>query len=252
LTDTTWAVDLDGVMWRGDVPIDGSADAVARLVGSGRSVVFCTNNSSETRAFYEDKLARMGVADSTVVGSADAAASLISEGERVLLVAGNGAREAAERAGAILVAPDEYASADVVLVGFHKTFDYAAMTRAVRAVLAGARLIATNDDPVYPDADGLSPGCGSILASIERGSGVRATIAGKPNPPMTELIRRRFGDAGVFVGDSLLTDRPMAAALGWPFGLVLSGNVDAEEVPPDQDPAWVAPDLATLVERILR
>ena len=67
----TWAVDLDGVMWRGDLPIDGSAGAVGRLVASGRRVVFCTNNSSETVAHYGAKLARMGVADATVVGSAD-------------------------------------------------------------------------------------------------------------------------------------------------------------------------------------
>ena len=119
-------------------------------------------------------------------------------------------------------------------------------------MLGGARLVATNDDPVYPDSDGLAPGCGSILASIERGSGVRATVAGKPNPPMAAVIRERFGDDGVFVGDSLLTDRAMARALGWPFGLVLSGNVRADDVPADQDPAWVAPDLATLVDRIVQ
>ena len=41
----TWALDLDGVLWRGDMPIPGSADAVARLRARGERVVFLTNNA---------------------------------------------------------------------------------------------------------------------------------------------------------------------------------------------------------------
>ena len=246
-----WALDLDGVMWLGDTPIPGAAEAVARLTAAGHRVVFCTNNSSQRIGYYEEKLTRFGVAPATaanVISSAQAAGSLLSAGERVLLCAGAGAREAAEGAGAEIVPHDRFAHAQTVLVGFHSSFDYAAMTAAVRAILGGARLVATNDDPIYPAADGPAPGCGSILASIERGSGVRAVVAGKPHPPMAELIRERFGDDGVFVGDSLATDGAMATALGWPFGLVLSGNIGADGVPADQDPAWVAADLAALVD----
>lgn len=246
-----WALDLDGVMWLGDTPIPGAAEATARLTAAGHSVVFCTNNSSQRVSFYQEKLARFGVADTVaanVISSAQAAGSLLSSGERVLLCAGDGANEAAELAGAEIVSPDRFAEAQTVLVGFHSTFDYSAMTAAVRAVLNGARLVATNDDPIYPAADGPAPGCGSILASIERGSGTRAVIAGKPHPPMAALIRERFGPAGVFVGDSLNTDGAMATALGWPFGLVLSGNLGVADVPADQPPEWVAADLATLVD----
>jgi HAD superfamily hydrolase (TIGR01450 family) len=245
-----WVLDLDGVMWLGDTPIPGAAEATTRLTAAGHTVAFCTNNSSQRVGFYQEKLARFGVADeaaANVISSAQAAGSLLHPGERVLLCAGEGAREAAEVAGAEIVPHEHFAAAQTVLVGFHKSFDYAAMTAAVRAVLGGARLVATNDDPIYPAADGPAPGCGSILASIERGSGTRALIAGKPHPPMAELVRRRFGEHGVFVGDSLGTDGAMATALGWPFGLVLSGNLGLADVPPDQDPGWVAPDLATLV-----
>jgi len=249
-------------MWLGETPIPGSAEAVARLRATGHRVAFCTNNSSERVGFYQQKLARLGVdgvAAGDVITSAQAATAFLRPGERVLLCAGDGASEAAELAGAVIVRPAELhgepadspavASIGTVLVGFHRTFDYAAMTVAVRAVRAGARLVATNDDPIYPSADGPAPGCGSILASIERGASVRATVAGKPNAAMADVIRTRLGDHGVFVGDSLNTDGAMAAALGWPFGLVLSGNIGPNAVPPDHPAAWVAADLARLVER---
>lgn len=248
----TWALDLDGVMWRGHLAIDGSAAAVARLIDAGHRVVYCTNNSSEPIGHYVERLVEMGCStttDADVVSSAVAAGSLVDAGERVLSCAGAGAREALERAGAEVVEAGSGAGGtfDTVVVGFHRHFDYARMTDAVRAVLAGARLVATNDDARYPAADGPAPGCGSILASIERGAGVTATVAGKPYPTMAAVIRERFGDDGVFVGDSLGTDGAMADALRWPFGLVLSGNVGAAQVPPDHDPRWVADDLAALV-----
>ncbi|MDQ1434117.1 MAG: Haloacid dehalogenase-like hydrolase, partial [Actinomycetota bacterium] len=38
--------DLDGVVWRGETPIAGSAAGIAQLRDAGLRVVFLTNNSS--------------------------------------------------------------------------------------------------------------------------------------------------------------------------------------------------------------
>ena len=56
--------DLDGVVYRGDVPVPGAADLVARLHASGVKVRFATNNSLATRADYVRTLAAMGIAAS--------------------------------------------------------------------------------------------------------------------------------------------------------------------------------------------
>ena len=48
--------DLDGVVWRGETPIPGSAEAIARLRAGGRRVVFMTNNSSIPIAGYVERL----------------------------------------------------------------------------------------------------------------------------------------------------------------------------------------------------
>jgi 4-nitrophenyl phosphatase len=243
-----WVLDLDGVVWLGDTPIPGAADAVARLRAAGEEVVFCTNNSSAPVTSVEAKLARHAIpAEGAVVGSATAAATLVAPGERVLVCGGPGIVEAVTAVGATVVRDGP---ADVVIVGYDRGFDYDRLHRASAAVRAGARLLATNDDATYPTAEGLLPGGGSLLAAVETASGVTATVAGKPYGPMAELLRARLGPRGVMVGDRPDTDGRFAAALGYPFALVLSGvSASADRV--DPAPAHVAADLAELVERHL-
>lgn len=249
-----WVIDLDGVIWTGSEAVPGSADAVRRLIESEHGVWFCTNNSSQTTADYETALAHHGIdGRGRVVSAAHAAASVIAPGDRVLCCSGPGVIEAVERAGAVVVDPRDAPGGicvDVVMVGFHRDVTYDILRLATRAVLGGARFVATNDDPIYPDADGPAPGCGAILAAIERASGRRAEVAGKPNGAMVALIRDLTGaERGVVVGDSPGTDGGLAAGLGWDFGLVLTGNTTPDRIPDATDRAWVAADLAELVER---
>jgi glycerol-1-phosphatase len=87
----TWLLDLDGVVWLGERPIDGAADAVARLRRAGERVIFATNNSWARVADQESKLDGMGIpAAGDVVTSAMAAATLVEPGERVLVSGGPG------------------------------------------------------------------------------------------------------------------------------------------------------------------
>lgn len=242
------ALDLDGVLWLGEAPIPGAAAAVARLRAAGHAVVFCTNNSSRPVAEVEAKLERHGIpAAGGVVTSAMAAAALVEPGERVLICAGAGALEEVERRGAV---PVREGPADAVLVGLHLDFDYERLRAASAAVHAGARLLATNDDATYPTPRGPIPGGGAILAAVETAAGVRATVAGKPFAPMADLVRALLGDEGTMVGDRPETDGRFAVALGYRFALVLTGvSTTAEGMDPEPD--LVAPDLPTLVDRLL-
>jgi len=247
--------DLDGVIWLGDKPIAGSADAIARLRAAGHRVVFVTNNSFSPVAEVEAKLAAFGVpAEGDVLTSAQAAATLVSPGARVLLAGGPGAAEALTAAGAVLVGPDEDpARADVVVVGFHRSFDYEGRRRASAAVRAGARLLATNDDATYPTPDGPIPGGGAILAAIATASGVAPTIAGKPYEPMASLVRTVLGadvDNGiVMVGDRPDTDGRFAKTLGARFALVHTGVTIPGDTP-DPAPDLEGADLAAIAAQL--
>jgi len=244
-----WALDLDGVIWRGDVPISGAAEAVHRLQASGVPVVFVTNNSSQVVSAVEGKLASQGIsAAGAVRTSAQAAASLLSAGERVLVCGGDGLVEAIASVGGVAVVNggNDPGPVDAVLCGFWRDVDYDRLRWATTSVMRGARLLASNDDATYPGPDGLLPGGGATLAAVERATGVDATVAGKPHRPMADWLRGELGPTGTMVGDRLDTDGLFARALGWRFGLVLSGVTTAVEGA-GPAPDLVAPDLAALV-----
>lgn len=242
----TWALDLDGVLWRGKEPIRGSADAVAALRERGHRVVFLTNNSHQPVQAYVAKLRDMGVevGDDDVITSGQAAASLLDPGTTGLVCAGPGVEEALRLRG---VTPVREGEADAVLVGWHDDFDYGRLTAAMAAVLGGARLVGTNDDATYPTESGLIPGGGSLLAAVAYASSVTPEVAGKPNPAMVALIEARVGDVEVMVGDRPNTDGLLARNLGARFALVTSGVTHLDDLPVEPEPDLVAPDLASVV-----
>ena len=65
------------------------------------------------------------------------------------------------------------------------------------------------------------------------------------------LVRSRFGERGIIAGDRPSTDGALAAALGWPFALVVSeATLDSDE-PADHDAAFVGPSLAALADQMI-
>ncbi len=241
-------------MWTGSEPIEGSADAVQRLVHAGHEVVFVTNNSFSTIAEQEAKLARFGVdAVGRVMNSAMAGASLVNAGERAFVFGGPGIREALLARDVVLVDSFEHGdeAPDAVVVGLDWDLSYERLRIAVQAVLAGARLIATNHDPVYPTERGFFPGAGAFVGAVEAAVGHAAVVAGKPMAPMAALVQARYGAEGIMVGDRPDTDGAFAGALGYRFGLVLSGVTDEEQLPTDPPADDVAADLATMVDQLL-
>jgi len=257
LDDFVVCCDLDGVIWRGEQIIDGAAGGVAELRNAGLRVVFLTNNSSGRVRDYVARLAGAGIAarPDEVGSSAQAAVALIASslpaGARVLPCAGAGVVEALEAANFEVV---ERAPADAVVVGWHSTFDFERLRLAADAVRSGARYIATNLDPTYPGAAGLLPGAGSIAAAVSTASGRAPEVAGKPHAPTVELVRSRFATRGVMVGDRPSTDGALAAALEWPFALVLSGVAGApgEEPVPEPAPPFVAANLGDLAPQLVK
>lgn len=247
-----WALDLDGVIWLGDEPIPGAAEAVARLQRTADPVAFVTNNSFTRRSAVIGKLQRHGIdAHDLVFTSAMAAASLVEPGSKALVCAGPGVFEELELRGVytmdVSAEGAERWGADSVVVGFHRHFDYHRMMVASTAVRDGAQLIGTNTDATYPTPTGPIPGAGSILASIVTASGVDPTLAGKPHEPIARIVRDALGLRGMVVGDRSDTDGEFAMVLGYEFGLVLSGVTASNSVPAVPAPDLIASDLHALV-----
>ena len=250
--------DLDGVVWLAHQPIPGSVGAIASLREAGIRVVFVTNNSFST---YDEQVAALGSigvpAEGDIVTSAMSAATAIKSGWRVLLCGSRGLIEEIGRvADDVVVAYNEPMAAgdfDAVVVGFHREFNYQVLTDALTAVRGGAVLIGSNDDPTYPTPNGPIPGGGSILAAIEKASGVTPTVTGKPYEPMALLVREMCGDVlpeeMVMIGDRSDTDGGFARTMGARFAMVLSGVMPTAD---GSEADIVAPDLAGVVEILLK
>jgi HAD superfamily hydrolase (TIGR01450 family) len=250
LTQGTWVIDLDGVIWLAGEPIGDVGRAVDSLRAAGVRTLFATNNSAPTRAEYHERLAKCGITttDDDLLSSADVAAEMLPVGSTALIVADDGVREALTNRGVTIV---EAGPADAVVVGWTRSFTFDSIDRAARAVRAGARLIGTNEDPTHPTPHGLSPGNGALLAAVATAAETTPEVAGKPHAPTAAAIKARAGDLTLMVGDRPSTDGALAEQLAIPFALVLSGVTDANHVPTDPAPEQVAPDLAALVQTLL-
>jgi HAD superfamily hydrolase (TIGR01450 family) len=148
-----YVFDLDGTVYLDDRLLPGAAETIAGLRDHGARVAFLTNKPLELPADYAAKLTRLGVpaAASDVVSSTDALllylrerapdARLLVVGEPVLvdLLATHG-----------FVLSNDPDRTDLVVVSFDRTFDYAKLLLAFRAIRAGARLVGTNPDPYCP------------------------------------------------------------------------------------------------------
>ncbi|MEM3401989.1 MAG: HAD-IIA family hydrolase [Candidatus Hadarchaeales archaeon] len=225
-------LDMDGVLYRGDTPLEGAAEAVREMKRRGLRVLFLTNNSTLSRSSYVRKLRRMGIPaeKEEIITSGYVTAVYLKRNfpsARVFAIGGRGVFEELREAGVKVLGIDEAIKATHVVVGLDPNLTYKKIEAGVRAILKGADFIATNSDPTYPTEDGLSPGAGAVIGALEGSTGKKPRlIFGKPSLGMVEMALRLLGvEKGkvVMVGDRLDTDVAVGKKLGLRTILVLTG-----------------------------
>ena len=83
---------------------------------------------------------------------------------------------------------------DYVVVGEGRTFNFEMVEAAVRMILGGAKLIATNLDPNCPTQHGhAARAAGRWWRCSRRPAGVKAFSVGKPSPVMMRAARKELG-----------------------------------------------------------
>ena len=248
--------DLDGVFWRGDQPVPGAADSVARLKEAGFPVRFVSNNSSFDREGVLNQLRRFGVdaeLEEVFVVSHVLAKEIARRENRatVYLIGADGMRKELENHGLrVIDEPEEidYLT-DFVVAGNDPELSMAKLTRALRCLEKGARYAVPNLDITYPVEDGLMPGSGVVAAAVQAMAGREPDIMiAKPKPDLllkaVDSMGIRPGE-GLMVGDSLKSDIPAAAAAGMPSLLVLTGGVTQEQIEQaDVRPTFVTESVA--------
>jgi NagD protein len=227
-------LDMDGVVYRGSRLVPGASEFIARLRSHDIPLRFLTNNSQRARRDVVLKLSRLGIeaSEEEVFTCAMATARFLASqkpGGTAYVIGEHGLAAALHHNGYSVVDDD----ADFVVVGEGRTLTFEMIERGVRLVEKGARLIATNLDPHCPTEQGIRPGCGAIVAMIERATGVQAFSVGKPSPIMMRAARKEMGlrtDATIMVGDTMETDILGAVQMGYRSVLVLSGGTRRQDL----------------------
>ncbi|HEY73595.1 MAG TPA: HAD-IIA family hydrolase [Thermoflexia bacterium] len=246
-------IDMDGVLWRGDEPMDGLQEFFAFLRQNSIDFILATNNSSRTPEQYVAKLARFGVEVPAehVLTSAQATAAYLATvappGARVYTIGGEGLRRALEQRSFVLADED----AAYVVVGWDRQLTWDKLATAALLIHAGAEFIGTNPDVNYPTERGPVPGCGAQLAALEVTTGVAPVVIGKPEAWMYEEALRRMGahsESTAMLGDRLDTDIVGAARAGLMTVLLLSGiSTEADLAASLLKPDLVCADIGELV-----
>lgn len=260
-------VDLDGVVYRGPVPVPGMAAVLRDRAAAGDRIIYVTNNSSRHRDEYRARLLELDVplADESIVTAARATAVMLAEREPrprlAMVLGGTGLARELRDERLRVVPPTErglVAAPDTVVVGVDFRLSYRRLSIAADAVRRGALFVASNRDPIYPAADDqLFAGAGAVVAAVAVAAGRQPDlVVGKPEPGLFHAAAEVAGvpvEDAVVIGDNLLSDIAGARAVGARSVLMLTGVTTPEMVammPHAERPTAVAKDAGELRLRL--
>ncbi|MDR3672612.1 MAG: HAD-IIA family hydrolase [Holophaga sp.] len=244
--------DLDGTVYLGDRPIQGTIDFIKRNLAS-KEIFFLTNNTSKSLAEYQGKLARMGLE----VGVERILSPLLPlldylQAQRIRRIYPVGNRSfrgfLRERMPGLVFTAG--ARCQAVVLAYDTELTYAKLAASCLLLQRPeVQFLATHPDLVCPSARGPLPDAGSFARLYQAATGrLPERVFGKPDPAILGALLRRFRqDELVMVGDRLSTDKVLAENAGIDFILVLSGEASRADLPGlERQPALVLDDLGAL------
>ena len=249
--------DLDGVVYAGPHAIPGAIESLSRLAGLGIGLGYVTNNASRTPAQVAQHLRELGAPadDDQVVSSSQAAASLLASmlpaGARVLVTGSPALAGEIELVGLVPVRGAEDNPVAVVQ-GFNPEIGWKDLAEASYVIAGGAQWVATNTDMSIPQARGIAPGNGTLVAAVAAATGKTPLVAGKPEAPLFHTAAKRLAaDRPLVVGDRLDTDILGGNNAGFATVAVLTGVATTESIlaaRTSERPDFVIRDLTGLYQ----
>ncbi len=230
--------DLDGVVHKGDNPINETIEGIITLQNKGYQIGYLTNNSGKKSEDIASKLNGFGLAapPEVIVTATEAAVTYAHEnGYKKCFLVGNSALLDLSKSKGIESIPNYmmFTIPDAVIIGFCSNFEYLDLLMIYNAIQNGSHFICTDRDICYPVNGANVPGGTAWLASgIEAITNKSPFVAGKPNNYSLNLLLNKMkltSDEIVIVGDSLDSDISAAKKAGALSCLLLGGISTREE-----------------------
>jgi phospholysine phosphohistidine inorganic pyrophosphate phosphatase len=249
-------LDIDGVLYIGDEPIEGAHAAFSELRRFGAGLRLVTNTTSRSRREVVEHLVKLGfdVTFEEVLTPAAMALRYCRERghESVEVLVSERLRED--------LAPLEQLPAgqraDAVVLGdLGDGFTATVLNRAFRLLMDGAELVTLQHNRYWRRADGLALDVGAYAAALEYATGREAVVVGKPArdfflAAMADMDVRR----AVMIGDDAEADVGGAMAAGLPGVLVRTGKYREDALTARVTPTAIVDsikDVPSLLARIL-
>ncbi|MDK7142690.1 HAD-IIA family hydrolase [Gleimia europaea] len=231
---TSWLSDMDGVLVREERAIDGAQEFIDTLHELNIPFLVFTNNSIYTPRDLSARLDNSGlhVPEEHIWTSALATAAFLSQqspNSSAFVIGEAGLTTALHSAGYVMTETNP----EYVVLGETRSYDFNAITRAIRFIEAGAKFIATNPDVTGPSDEGVLPATGSVAAMITKATGRRPYFLGKPNSMMLRAGLNKIGvhsEVTGLIGDRMDTDVQAGIEAGLRTFLVLSGSTSESEI----------------------
>ena len=227
-------IDMDGVIYHGNILLPGVPEFLSWLEGSGKKYLFLTNSSERTPRELHEKLKRLGIIvdEEHFYTSALATASFLA-GQKA-----NGSAYVIGDAGLIHALYSvgysiNNVNPDYVVVGDTRSYNFAMIEQALNLVVKGAKLIGTNSDVSGPVENGIVPSTRALVSPIEVASGKKAYFVGKPNPLMMRSALKKLGvkrEDAIVIGDRMDTDVRCGMESEIDTLLVLSGITSKKDI----------------------
>ena len=232
--------DLDGVLYIGSQPIEGSADAVASVRSSGIPCRFITNTSTLSLGSLARKINALGFAipPEEIISAPQAAVRYLrgmgSPTCRLLLA------EDVKKDFAEFRQSDT--EAEVIVVGdIGNAWSYDLLNEVFNCLMRGAKLIAIHKNRFWQTEQGLQMDIGGFVHALEYASGVTTTIIGKPSVDFFQVALDDMGltaDVAAIIGDDIDSDIGGGQQAGLKGILVKTGKyrqayVEASSIHPD-------------------
>lgn len=253
---TALLIDLDGVVYESDAPIDGALDALAWLREEDVPHLFLTNTTSRPRSALVEKLAGYGF-------DVDAAQILTPP-----VAADRWLSHNCPGPAALFVAPDtleDFTSiphadegsddvASVVVGDYGERWTFDELNRAFRLLMQDEKpeLVALGMTRYWKADDGLRLDTAPFVVALSHASGVEPTVLGKPARLFFAAALSALGsDAAdtIMIGDDVKSD--IGGAQQWDIrGVqVKTGKFRTGDLDGDVDPDLVIDSIADLPDR---
>lgn len=218
-------LDVDGVLTYQGAVYPGVGQVLDGLRARGYRLCFVTNSTLKSRRSCAESLLQQGVYVSVaeIITASYATAYYLRQrkpGTCWVMLAGEGREEFTD-------IPQNEECPDVIAVGDYRDgFNFHNLNKALGLLAKGAKLIAMQQEIIDHSSGALELNVGSWVRLLERASGIKALVIGKPEPfiyqlacEILELPKRTL----LMIGDQVDVDILGAIKYGIRAALVTTG-----------------------------